>query len=650
MTKRFFCLLPLTAALLAGLATTSPAASAAVTAGGRVTLQSPTRLIDTRGGAKVTEVPLPVGLVSVFVVDATSPTLVDVHPCGGTDPATTDRALTTLLPQYPEVRAVVVDTAGTCLRASKPINVAVDRVGSIESEPSAAGLQFVADSRPLRDGPVAVNSSTVVSLGTVPSTARGAAIRIEGRRGEARSGYVLSCGGVASTLFPDPWPAGIFPRAGTIAYLPLEVGATSVCLYSSEAADLDVSLVGWFATDGPDPTSLPPHLEVVASDIRPSGLEAVAPVRVLDTRDGTGASPPGPLEAGDTLVLDLADHLTEYSTAAVLNVTVTSPDEAGYLTVYPCDDDQPTASNLNFVADQTVPNLVTVPVAGDGTVCLFTSAATDVIADFSGSYEFGGGDGANPTDPTRIMDSRNGTGVPVGKIAAVTPVKLQVAGPGRAVPTGATAATMNVTVTGPTAAGYMTVYPCDAPRPTASNLNYATDETVPNLVTVKLAADGSVCLYSQSATHAIVDVAAWFGEGDEGFRPLTPTRVLDTRSAVGIGTKTRVESGQVVVVDLDASLPTVGTAALINITVTNPESAGYVTVYPCDQTRPTASNLNFVAGETVPNLVSAKLSAAGTVCIYSDSRTHLIADLAGYVTADPDTWWTNELSAPSPGS
>jgi hypothetical protein len=248
------------------------------------------------------------------------------------------------------------------------------------------------------------------------------------------------------------------------------------------------------------------------------------------------------------------------------------------------------------------------------------------------------------------MDSRNGTGVPAGKLAAATPVKLQVAGPGRAVPTGAAAATMNVTVTGPASAGYMTVYPCDAPRPTASNLNYATDETVPNLVTVKLATDGSVCLYSESATHAIVDLAAWFGEGDEGFRPLSPTRVLDTRSATGIARKTRVEPGQVVVVDLDAALPTAGTAALINITVTGPDSAGYVTVYPCDQTRPTASNLNFVAGETVPNLVSAKLSAAGTVCIYSDSRTHLIADLAGYVTADPDTWWTNELSTTPAGS
>ena len=50
----------------------------------------------------------------------------------------------------------------------------------------------------------------------------------------------------------------------------------------------------------------------------------------------------------------------------------------------------------------------------------------------------------------------------------------------------------------------------------------------------------------------------------------------------------------------------------MNVTVTDPTWDGYVTVYPGDVAdRPTASNLNFVAGQTVPNLVTVKVPASG---------------------------------------
>jgi hypothetical protein len=77
------------------------------------------------------------------------------------------------------------------------------------------------------------------------------------------------------------------------------------------------------------------------------------------------------------------------------------------------------------------------------------------------------------------------------------------------------------------------------------------------------------------------------------------------------------------------------TAVVMNVTVTGTTSAGFATVWPCDAGRPTVSNLNFRAGDTVPNLVSVKLSAAGTVCIFADATTDVLADVAGFFTDQP---------------
>jgi hypothetical protein len=69
---------------------------------------------------------------------------------------------------------------------------------------------------------------------------------------------------------------------------------------------------------------------------------------------------------------------------------------------------------------------------------------------------------------------------------------------------------------------------------------------------------------------------------------------------------------------------------ILNVTVTEPATAGFVTVYPCGLTRPTASNINFVAGRTVANAVVATIGGNGEVCLYTSTATHLVADVNGY--------------------
>ena len=115
--------------------------------------------------------------------------------------------------------------------------------------------------------------------------------------------------------------------------------------------------------------------------------------------------------------------------------------------------------------------------------------------------------------PARLFDTRtdpgtstiDGQGLGAGLLAAGSVTEVQVAGRG-GVPNAATAAVLNVTVTGPGGAGYVTVYPCGSDRPTSSNLNYIVGQTVPNAVITKIGTNGNVCFYTQSATHLIIDV------------------------------------------------------------------------------------------------------------------------------------------------
>ena len=204
---------------------------------------------------------------------------------------------------------------------------------------------------------------------------------------------------------------------------------------------------------------------------------------------------------------------------------------------------------------------------------------------------------------------------------------------------------MNVTVTEPQSAGFLTVFPCDTARPNASNLNYESGETVPNSVAVKLAADGSVCFFAQKSLHLIADLSAWYGgTGPDGFSELTPVRLLDTREAIGTTTRTRVPGGATQELQVTgASVPAGAKGVTLNVTVTQPAGAGFVTVYPCDQPRPIVSNLNFVGGETVPNHVTVKLPTNGRVCLFTTTTTHLIVDAAGYLTDEQELVFINEL-------
>ena len=101
------------------------------------------------------------------------------------------------------------------------------------------------------------------------------------------------------------------------------------------------------------------------------------------------------------------------------------------------------------------------------------------------------------------------------------------------VPVGATAVVANVTVTGPTAASFLTAYADGAARPLASNLNFTAGESVPNRVIVPLSGTGALDLYNAlGIVNAIVDVDGYFNSSVSGyFEPVAPARICDTRAS-----------------------------------------------------------------------------------------------------------------------
>ena len=347
----------------------------------------------------------------------------------------------------------------------------------------------------------------------------------------------------------------------------------------------------------------------------------MAPARLLDTRDGERVA----AESVTEVLVAGRGGVPEDATAVVVNVAVDDPAVAGFVTVYPCGTERPLASNVNFVAGQTTSNNVTVKVGAGGKMCIYTTAPIHLVVDVNGAHVPHGGEGRfDSLNPWRLLDTRD-TGI---KLGAGDTYQLTVAGRD-GIAADATAAVLNVTVTTPDAAGFVTVYPCGTELPLASNLNFATSEEVANAVIAKIGTNGAVCIYTTAPIHLVVDAnGAFTPAGIETFGELEPFRLLDTRDT------TRVAPGsdtELVVAGHDG-IPANATSVVLNVTVVDPLGDGFVTAYPCGTERPLASNVNYTTGKTVPNAVTVAIGDNGNVCLYSKQATHLVVDTSGAFT------------------
>lgn len=359
-------------------------------------------------------------------------------------------------------------------------------------------------------------------------------------------------------------------------------------------------------------------------DIAETTMTAVEPFRVLDTRK----SAEGKVDAGSWIEFSVAGKggLPADIQAVSLNVTVVEPDGAGYLTVYPSGKPRPTASNVNYSVGQTVPNHVISAVGKNGKVRVYTMTTAHVVVDVAGyasaDSEYVG------MNPQRILDTRNGVGGHTGMVSAGGTVNVTLSSKHCGKLSDVAAVVVNLTATEARSAGYVTAFEAGTTRPTASNINYTSGSTVAGLAIIPVNDDGTFSLYTHGETHLVADLAGYIPDGSS-FAAMMPKRVLDTREG-GYG-KGKLGDHQEVTIDLAehgiGSADT--TAAVLNITATDGSGGGFVTAYPAGSPRPTASVVNFEAGQSVANSMIAKVNADRKITVYVSQSAHLVVDVQG---------------------
>jgi hypothetical protein len=321
--------------------------------------------------------------------------------------------------------------------------------------------------------------------------------------------------------FLTVWPTGSpRPLASNLNFIPGQTVANAVLtkvgaggkisVYNNGGGvDVIIDVVGWF----PDNQS----------------YVGLTPARLADTRnlptiDGQFTNT-GALGQGVTTnvkVLGRGSVPASGVGAVALNVTATNPIASSFVTVFPSGGSRPTASNINFVAGQTVPNLVIAKVGDGGQISLYNNTGkVDVVVDVLGYFPSGAA--FNPLVPARLLDTRTGSSI-VGAVIRDVQISGLPGGP----PSGAAAVALNVTVTNPAASSFLTVWPSGNGRPLASNLNFSVGQTVANTVIVKLGTSGKVSLFTPANADVVIDVLGWF-PATGSFSGLLPARLMDTR-------------------------------------------------------------------------------------------------------------------------
>ncbi|MFO0602240.1 MAG: hypothetical protein U0324_03650 [Polyangiales bacterium] len=368
------------------------------------------------------------------------------------------------------------------------------------------------------------------------------------------------------------------------------------------------------------PGAAVPAANVLAGSVR---LTFVPPVRLFDTRTAEGAAPlgrTGPIAPGAPAALrDFSRFgLPTGAVGAWLNVAAVGTGAPGFVTVYPAGDMRPPTSTVNFTGD--VPRANSAPVTfGLGGVAFEASAApAHVIADLYATLSPTGA-GLTPVAPFRALDTRSDVALVAGEARAVD-VRA---------PAGAAGVSATVAILAGDAAGFVVAYPCGAALPVTSHINFGANAVVANAVASPLGG-GSLCLRSNVAAHAVVDVTGYFvPTGGLSYTAITPQRLLDTREATSLYTG-RLGDRQVIELPIQrmAGLPTGVGAVVANLTAVGATSPGFATAFPCGGPVPNTSSLNYPAADAA-GAVTVSALGGGSLCVFANTRTHLIVDVLG---------------------
>ncbi|NNE12270.1 MAG: tandem-95 repeat protein, partial [Ilumatobacter sp.] len=404
------------------------------------------------------------------------------------------------------------------------------------------------------------------------------------------------------------------------------------------------------------PVGAPAAEAATPPDANPA-LTSLTPQRFADTRPGEQTidslfEGDGRRAPGSTYEVQIAGRgqVPPGATGAIINLAAVNPAGFGFFTVFPCGV-QPNASALNYTPGVTIANEVVAALSPSGSVCVFTLAESDVLIDVVGY--------TTPTDsittlnPKRYADSRagfttfDGQSQAFGRAAANSTTKVRIGGRGD-VPADAAAAIINVAAVDPNDAGFLTVHACLPSLPVASSINHVAGVTRANELIAELDANGDICIYTLDDIDMIIDVVG-FVAADSDLVSVANARFAETRSGEttfdGIlqgGGKLAAGSTTTIPVAGRGDVPDNAVAVVANIAAVDPDGPGFFTFYPCDQSRPLASSINYVGGVTGANEIVARLDASGQLCLFTSTGSHFILDVVGYLEPNADLTVTKD--------
>ncbi|WP_051139788.1 BspA family leucine-rich repeat surface protein [Aestuariimicrobium kwangyangense] len=309
------------------------------------------------------------------------------------------------------------------------------------------------------------------------------------------------------------------------------------------------------------------------------------------------------------------------------------------------------SSNYDALLTGWATQKVPTGVAFDAGSSSYSAAAAQPRATLTGAAgwsitDSGQSGAATPSDggtfvslaPTRVLDTRTNNGAS-GPVPARGTIHVQLAGRGGIPADGVGAVVVNLTVTNSSRPGHITAYQDGTPQPSSSNLNFPAGDTRANLAVVTLGADGKIALTnnSEGTVHLIADVSGYYLAGIPtaagAYAPLTPDRILDTRTDTGATGPVPANATIRVQVAGRGGVPASGVSAVVlNLTETGSTAPGHLIVHADGTAEPGTSNLNFPRADTRASLVVVKVGANGSIAIANRSpgTVHVVGDIVGY--------------------
>ena len=370
-------------------------------------------------------------LLNVTAVFPAAPGFLTVFPCGDRRPDPASHVNYFPGGVYPNAVLAEIGTGGrVCVFTLATTDILIDVNGYV---PSSGGLVPVTparvaetrrgpsdrtfDGRFQGQGPIAAGDTfavTVAGRGEVPPDAEAVLLNVTSVFPES-PGYltVFPCGEPR----PDPasnvnyFPGGVYPNA---VLAKVGVGG-QICVFTLATTDVLVDVSGFVARD--------------------SGLQTVAPLRMLETRVGEPTFDDigrgnGPVDAGDVIEIAVAGRgpVSADTSAVFVNLTAVFPEAPGFLTAYSCDEQRPDpASNVNYFPGGVYPNAVLSKVSDDGLVCVYTSARTHILVDVVGSVDAGSTGRSSvtiPDTPVEPFDRIAVEGVDAAELAELSVVMI----------------------------------------------------------------------------------------------------------------------------------------------------------------------------------------------------------------------------------